>query len=72
MEFRVAQGLDVLSARLEGFLQYEATLLGQVQDQVASAMPARFVAVRDQEAKPRPLKVNVKSYSGKEGENLTL
>ena len=72
VEFLVAQGPDVLNARLESFLQYEATLLGQVQDQVASAMPTRFVAVPDQEAKPRPLKVDVKSYSGKEGENLIL
>ena len=72
VEFLVAQGPDVLNARLEGFLQYEATLLGQVQDQVASAMPTRFGAVPDQEAKPRPLKVDVKSYSGKEGENLIL
>ena len=48
VEFLVAQGPDVLNARLEGFLQYEATLLGQVQDQVASAMPTRFVAVPDQ------------------------
>ena len=72
VEFLVAQGPDVLNARLEGFLQYEATLLGQVQDQVASAMPTRFVAVPDQEDKPCPLKVYVKSYSGKEGENLIL
>ena len=46
-------------------------LLGKVQDQVASSMPTRFVEVPDQEAKPRPLKVDAKSYTGKEGENFT-
>ena len=70
VEYIVSQGPDVLHARLEGFLQYEASLIGQ--DQVASAMPTRYVAVLDQEAKPRPLRVDVKCYSGKEGENLTL
>ena len=62
----------MLNARLEGFLQYEASLLGQAQDQAASAMPTRFVSVPHEDAKPRPLKVDVKNYSGKEGENLTL
>ena len=62
----------VLTARVEGFLQYEASLLGQVQDQMASAMPTRCVSVPDEEAGPRPLKVEVKNYSEKESENLIL
>ena len=33
VEFLVSQGPEVLTARVEGFLQYEASLLGQVQDQ---------------------------------------
>ena len=32
VEFLVSQGPEVLTARVEGFLQYEVFLLGQVQD----------------------------------------
>ena len=35
-------------------------------------MPKRFVTMTDEEAKPLPLRVDVKHYSGKEGEILTL
>ena len=62
----------MLTARVEGFLQYEASLLGQVQDQMASAMPTPYVSVPDGDARIRPLRVEVKNYSGKEGENRIL
>ena len=67
VEFLAAQGPDVLNARVETFVQYETALLGQVQNQVHSAMSTRYVAMQPEEAKPRPLRVDVKHYSGKEG-----
>ena len=60
-----AQGPDVLSARIDAFMQYEMALIGQVQDQLASAMPTRYVSVADDESKIRPLVVSVETYEGK-------
>ena len=37
----VALGPEVLNARLEAFMQFESTLIGQVHDHVASDMPTR-------------------------------
>ena len=68
----MAQGSDDLHPRLEVFLRYETALIDQVHDHVASAMPTRYVAMLDEEANPRLLRVDVKHYSGKEAENLTL
>ena len=67
-EFLAAQGTDVLDARVETFMQYETSLLVQVQNQVASSMPTRYVAMPPEKAKSRPLRVDVEHYSWKEGE----
>ena len=72
VEFLVSQAPAVLTARVESFLQYEASILGRVQDQMALAMPTRYDSVPDEEARPRSLSVEVKNYSGKEFKNLIL
>uniref|UniRef100_M4BZ91 Gag protein n=1 Tax=Hyaloperonospora arabidopsidis (strain Emoy2) TaxID=559515 RepID=M4BZ91_HYAAE len=68
VEFLVSQDPEVLTARVDGFLQHEASLLGQFQAQTASAMPTRYVSVPDEEARPRSLSLKI----GKENENLIL
>ena len=43
----VGKGLRELQARLEAFMRYEATLIGQVHDHVASAMPTRYIPISE-------------------------
>ena len=45
MDLTLTQGPDVIRAHLHDFMQFEFTLIGQVHDHLASAMPTRYVPV---------------------------
>ena len=62
VEFLDAQGPDVLNTRVGTFMQYKTTPMGKVRDQIASAMPTRFVSMTDDGAKTQPVKMNIKHY----------
>ena len=59
VECLAAQGPDVLNARVETFMNYGKALSGQIYNKIATAMPTLYVAMPPEEAKPRPLRVNV-------------
>ena len=62
-----SKGVDAFLARLNGYMQFEATLVGQVRDQIASS---RRTPLPNAEPKACPLHVNKTTFQGKEGENL--
>ena len=70
VEFLAAQVPDVLNARVDTFIQYETALVGQVQNQVALAMPTRYVALRPEELSLVPFGWRLNITPGRR-ENIT-
>ena len=60
----MAQGPNALNARPEVLMQYETIRLRRVQDQMISAVPTLSVYTLDEEDKPRPIKLDIETYSG--------
>ena len=68
----VAQSPEVLNARMEALVQFEATLIGQVHDQTASPMPTRYIPISDEEPKSGPPIWRIKTIERKARVNFLL
>ena len=63
------QGLDVIRARLDAFMQFESTFIGQVHDPLASVMSTRYVPVPYEEPRAGPLVLTIKTFVDQKGGN---
>ena len=65
----LAQGSAVICARLDALMKF-STLIGQIHDHLASAMPTQYVLVQEEKPKARLLVLSVKTFEGKEVKSL--
>ena len=58
----VIQGPEVIRARLDVFMQFELTLIRQVNDHLASAMSAQYVYIPKEDLKARRVRAFRSSF----------